>query len=139
MKFLVTRTAFRALSLALATTAFAAAGASTSPGASGRGATSMTQPSHSTTMASPTQKVQPSGGTSSSTASGTTQRGPATTGQPSQNCQTLGNQPGNAMSAPGSAFNPNGTAGGVYAGNQPQSSGNTASVSQYDVACARPH
>ena len=40
-------------------------------------------------------------------------------------------------SAPGSAFNPNGTSGGVYAGNGSGSahsnSGN--SVSQYDVAC----
>jgi hypothetical protein len=38
--------------------------------------------------------------------------------------------------APGSAFNPDGTAGSVYAGQQPQNSRNTASVSQYDVACA---
>jgi hypothetical protein len=30
-----------------------------------------------------------------------------------------------------------GAAGGVYAGEQAQSSRNTASVSQYDVACAR--
>ena len=36
-----------------------------------------------------------------------------------------------------SEFNPNGTAGGVYAGQQPQNSGNTASVSQYDVACSK--
>jgi hypothetical protein len=41
------------------------------------------------------------------------------------------------MSAPGSAFNPDGTAGTKYAGQQPQNSRNTASVSQYDVACAR--
>jgi hypothetical protein len=68
----------------------------------------------------------------------TTTRGPSQTGQPNQSCEDLGNQPGNSMSAPGSAFNPNGTAGGMYAGNQPQSSRNTASVSQYDVACARP-
>jgi hypothetical protein len=40
------------------------------------------------------------------------------------------------MFAPGSAFNPTGTAGTVYAGEQPQNSNNPAAVSQYDVACA---
>jgi hypothetical protein len=62
-----------------------------------------------------------------------------TTGQPNANCETLGNQPGNSISAPGSAFNPSGTSGGVYAGEQTQNSRNTASASQYDVACARSH
>jgi hypothetical protein len=64
--------------------------------------------------------------------------GPAKTGQPNQSCgsATAPHTPGNAASAPGSAFNPGGTAGGVYAGQQPQNSRNTASVSQYDVACA---
>jgi len=38
--------------------------------------------------------------------------------------------------ARGSAFNPNGTAGQMYAGQQPQNSGNPKSVSQYDVACS---
>jgi hypothetical protein len=52
-----------------------------------------------------------------------------------QNAQS--NTPGNAASAPGSAFNPDGTAGTKYAGQQPQNSRNTASVSQYDVACAK--
>ena len=62
------------------------------------------------------------------------------TGQPSQSCQTTGSTPGNAGAAPGSAFNPSGTAGSNYAGTQPQNSRNTASVSQYDVACAnQPH
>ena len=62
------------------------------------------------------------------------------TGQPNQSCQTTGTPPGNSASAPGSAFNPSGTAGSKYAGIQPQNSGNTASVSQYDVACAnQPH
>ena len=65
--------------------------------------------------------------------------GPARTGQPNQSCETTPNQPGSSMTAPGSAFNPAGTAGGVYAGQQPQNSRNTASVSQYDVACARSH
>lgn len=67
--------------------------------------------------------------------------GPTTTGQPSQNCQYLidnglGATPGNSASAPGSAFNPQGTSGSMYAGNQPQNSRNSASVSQYDVACS---
>ena len=48
----------------------------------------------------------------------------------------VGAASGNAASAPGSAFNPNGTARTVYAGQQPQNSRNTASVSQYDVACS---
>ena len=68
----------------------------------------------------------------------TTTRGPARTGQPNQSCgsATAPNTPGNAAAAPGSAFNPNGKAGSVYAGQQPQNSRNTASVSQYDAACA---
>ena len=69
-------------------------------------------------------------------------RGPAQTGQPNQSCGSAlaPNTPGNAASAPGSAFNPDGHAGTVYAGQQPQNSQNTASVSQYDVACShQPH
>jgi hypothetical protein len=66
-----------------------------------------------------------------------------TTGQPSQSCQNSlsypANTPGNSFSAPGSAFNPTGTAGGVYAG-QPNSgslnANNPKTVSQYDVACS---
>jgi hypothetical protein len=63
------------------------------------------------------------------------------TGQPNQSCETTGSPPGHSGSAPGSAFNQNGgTAGSKYAGEQPQNSRNTASVSQYDVACAnQPH
>jgi hypothetical protein len=56
-------------------------------------------------------------------------------GQPNQSCQTAGVTPGNAANAAGSAFNPTGTAGTVYAGQQPQNSNNPMSVSQYDVAC----
>jgi hypothetical protein len=58
------------------------------------------------------------------------------TGQPSQTIGvTIPNvTPGNAVNATGSAFNPNGIAGGVYAGNGPQNSSNPKSVSQYDVA-----
>jgi hypothetical protein len=62
------------------------------------------------------------------------------TGQPSQSCETTGSPPGNSSSAPGSAFNPDGTAGSRYAGSAPQNTRNTASVSQYDVACSnQPH
>ena len=59
------------------------------------------------------------------------------TGQPNQSCEefTDAARPGNAISAPGSAFNPGGIAGTVYAGEQPQNSRNQHSVSQYDVAC----
>jgi hypothetical protein len=68
----------------------------------------------------------------------TDQRGPAQTGQPNAECgsATAPNTPGAAANAPGSAFNPNGNAGQHYAGEQPQNSRNTASVSQYDSACA---
>jgi len=63
---------------------------------------------------------------------------PSGNGQPSQTClsSTAPSEPGNAASAPGSAFNEDGgIAGSVYAGSQPQNSNNPASVSQYDVAC----
>jgi len=59
-------------------------------------------------------------------------------GQPNQSCgsDTAPNTPGDAFFAPGSAFNPFGIAGTMYAGQQTQNSRNPASVSQYDVACA---
>ena len=69
-------------------------------------------------------------------------------GQPSQDCEELiasemGAAPGNAGSAPGGGSPFTGEdskAGSHYAGSQPQNSRNTASVSQYDVACAnQPH
>ena len=62
---------------------------------------------------------------------------PSGTGQPSQTCgdPTAMTRPGSSTSAPGSAFNPDGRAGTVYAGEQPQNSTNPKSVSQYDVAC----
>ena len=64
--------------------------------------------------------------------------GPAhATGQPGVECgedDALGS-PGHASEAPGSAFNEDGKAGTVYAGEQDQNSKNSASVSQYDVAC----
>lgn len=55
--------------------------------------------------------------------------------QPGASCQAEPMTPGQAANAPGSAFNTSGVAGGVYAGTQPQNSGNPMSVSQYDVAC----
>ncbi|OBQ63360.1 adenylate cyclase [Mesorhizobium erdmanii] len=60
-----------------------------------------------------------------------------TKGQPNQTigtAQTGNVTPGNASTAPGSAFNPDGNAGTHYAGTQPQNSKNPKSVSQYDVA-----
>jgi hypothetical protein len=60
---------------------------------------------------------------------------PPGSGQPGQDCEAIGVTPGHAASAPGSAFNPDGHAGTVYAGEQPQNSVNPKSVSQYDVAC----
>ena len=60
----------------------------------------------------------------------------STKGRPNQSCgsTTAPTTPGNAASAPGSAFNPDGKAGMVYAGQQPQNSGN-GQAAQYDVAC----
>jgi hypothetical protein len=61
---------------------------------------------------------------------------PTTAGQPNQSCEDPGmTTPGHSTGAPGSAFNPNGVAGTMYAGEQPQNSVNPHSVSQYDVAC----
>jgi hypothetical protein len=62
---------------------------------------------------------------------------PGNQGQPNQSCgsPTALSTPGNSVSAPGSAFNPDGQAGTVYAGQQPQNSNNPQSVAQYDVAC----
>jgi hypothetical protein len=59
--------------------------------------------------------------------------GPAT-GRPTQSCQVTTTTPGNAVNAPGSAFNPTGQAGSVYAGQQPQNSAK-GQAAQYDVAC----
>lgn len=60
------------------------------------------------------------------------------TGQPSQSCSVTMVTPGHSVSARGSAFNPNGVSGAVYANPGSQggiSSGNTHVVAQYDVAC----
>lgn len=55
--------------------------------------------------------------------------------QPNKSCEETPTTPGQSVTAPGSAFNPAGVAGTVYAGEQPQNSKNPKSVSQYDVAC----
>lgn len=66
---------------------------------------------------------------------------PSGTGQPNQTCvttTTAANEPGNAGSARGSAFNENGgIAGSVYAGNgiSATKANSSHAVSQYDVAC----
>ncbi len=62
-----------------------------------------------------------------------------TAGQPNASCEDTPtpNQPGASINAPGSAFNPQGVAGGVYAGQQDVNSKNPKSVSQYDQACAK--
>ena len=82
------------------------------------------------------------GAPSNSTTANQTSLPSPTTGQPSQDCVDLvnsgeGSFPGDASSAPGSAFNedPGGVAGSKYAGEQPQNSKISTSVSQYDVAC----
>ena len=65
--------------------------------------------------------------------------GPTTTGQPGADCEELiasgeGAAPGHAADNGRSAFG--GFAGTKYAGEQPQNARNSASVSQYDSACA---
>ena len=82
----------------------------------------------------------PATGTTTHSAPPTTLSPHHITGQPNQSCETTPNTPGNSAAAPGSAFNPGpGTSGTVYAGEQPWNSRNTASVSQYDAACAHSH
>jgi len=79
------------------------------------------------------------GSHSTATTSGNSQSAtPRAVGQPNETCgsESAPFTPGQSMFAPGSAFNPPGTAGTVYAGEQPQNSNNPAAVSQYDVACA---
>jgi hypothetical protein len=84
------------------------------------------------------QSTAPGNGSTNGTGYNHT-NGPTTTGQPSQDCEQLiadglGSDPGQSANNGHSAFG--GTAGDHYAGSQPQNSRNTASVSQYDVACS---
>jgi hypothetical protein len=63
---------------------------------------------------------------------------PVAAGQPNQSCQAEppGSTPGHSANAPGSAFNPAGTAGMNYAGQKAVNQKNPVSVAQSDVACA---
>ena len=83
-------------------------------------------------------RAAPSGATTQAHTAQSKMLGPSQTGQPNQSCGSASapNTPGNAASAPGSAFNSSGHAGTVYAGQQLRNSRNSASVSQYDVACS---
>lgn len=91
------------------------------------------------TAGAPTSATTMSGPTNPNTRSGNAFGHP---GSPSVSCQSIGAFPGDASSSPGSPFNEptatsqGGNAGLHYAGNAPQNSKNTASVAQYDVACA---
>lgn len=100
------------------------------PGAGGMRATPTARPAAPTTTTTRPTTTAPS--TKSAHMAGTT-------GQPNQSCEDIPNQPGNSISAPGSAFNPDGVAGGKYAGTQPQNTINSHTNSQYDVACASNH
>ena len=132
---------FTSVIVAAAAIAVAPSAALAGPAGGGGAAThgSMASPmnngSKSTTTATPTSPTGNGGGYNHMNSP------QHTTGQPMQSCETTGSPPGNSGSAPGSAFNEDGgTAGGKYAGEQPQNSRNTASTSQYDVACAiQPH
>ena len=120
--------------------AFAERGGAAPSGATMRGsaaqASTMRASAPTTRMTTTTTTTAPKAA-AAATKSTTTTKAATTTGQPGASCETTPNQPGNSISAPGSAFNPTGTAGEVYAGEQPQNSINPHSVSQYDVACAR--
>jgi hypothetical protein len=67
--------------------------------------------------------------------------GPGQPGAPGTTCGNANTSmtPGNAASAAGSPFNPNGNAGQHYAGNPGTASAahsnSTHAVSQYDIAC----
>ncbi|HEY2397060.1 MAG TPA: hypothetical protein VGH81_13940 [Rudaea sp.] len=93
-------------------------------------------PSSAARISAPAKPAAAATAKTTATTKATTTR---TTGQPGADCESLGNQPGHSITAPGSAFNPDGVSGTKYAGEQPQNSKNPTSVSQYDVACARSH
>jgi hypothetical protein len=65
--------------------------------------------------------------------------GPGQPGAPNTTCEQYPVTPGASAGASGSVFNPDGTAGTVYAGNPGTASAanaeSTAAVSQYDIAC----
>jgi hypothetical protein len=72
-------------------------------------------------------------------AANTSPNGPGQPGAPNTTCQQFTVTPGGSASAGGSVYNPNGTAGTVYAGNPGTASAQHAhsahAVSQYDIAC----
>jgi hypothetical protein len=57
--------------------------------------------------------------------------------QPDVECEDVAARPGHSDTAPGSPFKEGGTAGTVYAGEQPQNTINEQTESQYDVACIK--
>lgn len=135
MKAIITGAAMAALTIT--------AGAAFAHGVGG-GMSSM----HAMSAAAAAKTTAPASPTTTTTTTPTTTQQPAAKaqahayGQPNASCGsvTAPNTPGNAASAPGSAFNENGVAGTQYAGQQPQNSINPAAVSQYDAACAnQPH
>jgi hypothetical protein len=78
----------------------------------------------------------------------TSPNGPGQPGAPTQTCglPNATQSPGSSVNAPGSVFNPSGTAGTVYAGNPGTASlahsNSDETVSQYDIACfqvSQPH
>jgi hypothetical protein len=60
---------------------------------------------------------------------------PPGSGQPSQSCEDTPTTPGQSSSARGSAFNPDGVSGGVYADGTESGRPNDTATSQYDTAC----
>lgn len=130
--------------LSLFSAASLAAGrAASAPGTMRAGAQRDVAAAHMTArpMASTTTTTATRPASATTTKSTTTAKSSTTTrrtGQPNASCEDMPNQPGHSISAPGSAFNPDGVSGTKYAGEQPQNSKNPKSVSQYDVACARP-
>jgi len=117
--------------------ALAAPGGSGGPGMHGSTASPMNNGPKSTTTATPNSPTGNGGGYNHMNSP------QHTTGQPMQSCETTGSPPGGSGSAPGGGSPFTGedsTSGTHYAGSAPQNSRNSASVSQYDVACAnQPH
>jgi hypothetical protein len=132
---LILLAASAAIAAAPALAAAAAPGGPGGPGGAPHGPPTTSTP---TTTQTPTTSSSPTGNGGGYNHQNAPQH---TTGQPMQSCETTGSPPGGSETAPGSAFNQNGgTAGSNYAGEKPVNQRNTASSSQYDVACAnQPH
>jgi hypothetical protein len=125
----------RNLSLLMAAGAFAVAPAMAAPPSGGGGAMN-----HGVNSIAPATPKSPTGNGGGYNHMNVPQHA---TGQPMQSCETTGSPPGNSGTAPGGGspfIGDSSKAGQNYAGSAPQNSRNTASVSQYDVACAnQPH